>query len=190
MLGVFGTTSSGKSSLVSHLFTVVCAASSSAGQVDTGFTIVEAVNTEEFSRYSEERSFPDFSLEELKAPLSPADQNVSSTLESAIFALTVFFFFFPPQLCGDRRYGRVFVYLSAAESFERYSQQLSEGGALRRHAKLRSVLVHDRYLTGTPQEVALAKRLILFDSKVPLFLPALFPVSPFFFSLGSGRFVV
>ncbi len=76
VVGIFGTTSSGKSSLVSHLFTVVCSASSGAGQIDTGFSVFEAVDSAEFARYSPERVFSDFSLAELKAPLKPADQNV------------------------------------------------------------------------------------------------------------------
>ena len=144
VVGIFGTTSSGKSSLVSHLFTLVCSSSSGAGQIDTGFSIFETVEGGEFCKFTQERVFPDFTLAELRAPLKPADQN----------------------LCGDRRYGFVFVYLTAEETLERYREQLAEdGGVLKRFSKIRTVLINEKYLSGTPEEVALAKKLILIDSK-------------------------
>jgi energy-coupling factor transporter ATP-binding protein EcfA2 len=105
---IFGTTSSGKSSLVNHLFTLVAASSSGAGQVDTGFSIFETVSDAEFRRMSPEAGPErDFSVQQLREPLKPADQN----------------------LRGDARYGHVFVYLTAEETLARYSQQLGDGRA-------------------------------------------------------------
>ena len=144
VIGVFGTTSAGKSSLVNHLMTLACAASSMAGQVDSGFSFFETCSESEFQRFSPELRFPEFSKSELQEPLRPADQN----------------------LCGDRRYGFVFVYLSAEETLERFGEQLAEDqGVLRRFSKLRSVLINQRYLSGTREEIALAKKLIIIDSK-------------------------
>lgn len=75
------------------------------------------------------------------------------------------------------------MYLTAEETLLRYSEQLGEGltifkqllvlflkfsvePALKKFDKLRTVLIHDRYLRGAADEIALAKRLILIDSKV------------------------
>ena len=87
---VLGTTSSGKSSFISHLFTVACAASSGAGQVDSGFSIIEVVSEEEFLRYSplSPKPLPNLTIRQLKEPIVPAAQNLKD----------------------DARYGCVFVY--------------------------------------------------------------------------------
>jgi hypothetical protein len=104
VIGIFGTTSAGKSSFVNHLLTLCCAASSMAGQVDTGFSFFETISEEEFRKLSPESKFPEFSVEELKEPLKAADQN----------------------LCGDKRYNYVFMYLNAEETLDRYRDQLAE----------------------------------------------------------------
>ncbi len=57
-------------------------------------------------------------------------------------------------------------YLDATATLERYREQLGiDQSALAQYHKIRTVLINERYLCGTAQEVELAKKLILIDSK-------------------------
>lgn len=142
---VLGTTSSGKSSFISHLFTVACAASSGAGQVDSGFSIIETCPEQEFLRYcGPKTNMPNLTIRQLKEPVVPAAQNLKD----------------------DARYGTVFIYLDAAQTLDRYRDQLgADYASLAQYNKIRTVLINQRFLNGTEEEIQLAQKLILIDSK-------------------------
>jgi hypothetical protein len=131
VLTVLGTTSSGKSSFISHLLTVACAASSGAGQVDSGFSIIECASEEDFRRYSgfKGNQYPNLTVRQLKEPVVPAAQNLKD----------------------DPRDGVVFVYLDASGTLDRYREQLgTDYASLAQYNRIRSVLVNPFYVNGTP----------------------------------------
>jgi hypothetical protein len=76
--------------------------------VDTGFTIIEVISAEEFSKISGEMNFPVFNIPQLKAPLQVNREITADPRYGKIF---FFFFnlkiFFTPFFLS---YGKVFIY--------------------------------------------------------------------------------
>eukprot|EP00727_Mastigamoeba_balamuthi_P010053 m51a1_g5670 hypothetical protein (501) ;mRNA; f:926474-928572 len=146
VLSLFGSTSSGKSSLVNHLFQIPVV-HPGVGQTDVGFSVVETVPENEFAMIAGSASgsgvtapsaSPELSKEELFAPL-PATG-----------------------------YGVVFLYLGAQATVQRYHPQFQEVATQVgvHETLLRAVLINEKYLKYLPPQCAeLAKRVVVIDSK-------------------------
>eukprot|EP01105_Mastigella_eilhardi_P022230 TRINITY_DN546_c0_g1_i3.p1 TRINITY_DN546_c0_g1~~TRINITY_DN546_c0_g1_i3.p1 ORF type:complete len:499 (-),score=121.55 TRINITY_DN546_c0_g1_i3:68-1564(-) len=136
---VLGTTSSGKSSLINNLFTITVARTGIA-QTDVGYTIIETVPS------------PQFAADPVLAPMSFSDEQLRAPLSQTIEQ--------------DPRYGRVFRCYDASHTLEMYKLQLRQNRVrLASYHNLRSVIINEDYLRGTPEDIALAKGIILIDSK-------------------------
>lgn len=151
---LFGPTSSGKSSLVNHLMTIPCTRSGDS-QIDIGYTVFETLPGSEFtemassfgvanagkhSRHHHKQTKP-LTEEQLRAPLPETWEKVFT----------------------DPRYGKVFF---ISTDLERFRQKFGDRFPLiKQYNKVRSVFVNEDYLRGSPEDVELAKRLIVIDSK-------------------------
>lgn len=59
-----------------------------------------------------------------------------------------------------------FRYLDSDGTLDRYREQLgTDSASLAQYHKIRTVLINERYLNGPPEDVSLAKKIILIDSK-------------------------
>eukprot|EP01102_Stenamoeba_stenopodia_P000706 TRINITY_DN10652_c0_g1_i1.p1 TRINITY_DN10652_c0_g1~~TRINITY_DN10652_c0_g1_i1.p1 ORF type:complete len:806 (-),score=169.71 TRINITY_DN10652_c0_g1_i1:127-2544(-) len=143
VITIYGTTSAGKSSLVNHLFTLSVARSGGT-QIDTGYTIFETLPSTEFAQVVDSRSkkkSATFTEEQLLAPLPESWEKIYT----------------------DPRYGKVFV---INQDLERFRQQFNDKfDYVKSHNKARSVFINEDYLRGDPNDIELAKNLIVIDSK-------------------------
>jgi hypothetical protein len=141
---LLGSTSAGKSALVNHLVKIPCK-KSTAGQLDTMYTIVEVVSEDTFQSYVKRKpSTLRLTLQELTAPVN--------------------------DISTDPRHGVAFQYLSTTETVTRYQDQLGYISQEREYRFLdlfQAVLINGAYLDlyfPHDSDAMLAKKSIFIDS--------------------------
>ena len=107
---------------------------------------MEVVSEEKFRKMTKNvnKEFPEFSNEKLDSPIPKGEH----------------------LLMEDERYNNVFCFLNTNETLERYKHQFFEVfDSFQSDRNLTTVIINDKYLRGTKEQIQLAKSVIVIDTK-------------------------
>ncbi|EGC37116.1 hypothetical protein DICPUDRAFT_77206 [Dictyostelium purpureum] len=136
---VLGTVSAGKSSFINNFYNLQVKVSADE-QLDTHFTLIETIPRQQFYELSDQQMPKKFTREQLNEKIKG-------------------------EPVSDPRHGHVFLYLDKTFTLSRYDAQFSNYRDIISNLNLvRTVLINEEYLTGTPDEIMNQKKTIFIDS--------------------------